>query len=77
MDLYQDYFNYGPDIWYLVYLLDLYQYCSNYGPGVKNGPALGVTCFSYSYGGKIFLCETRRHRPLIFGMSLYQYHIFM
>ena len=24
---------------------------------------------------KIFLCETRRHRPLICGMSLYQSHI--
>ena len=24
---------------------------------------------------KIFLCETRRHRPLIFGMLLYQSHI--
>ena len=23
---------------------------------------------------KIFLCETRRHRPLIVGMSLYQGH---
>ena len=28
-----------------LHLVDLYQGCSNYSPWVKNGPALGVTCF--------------------------------
>ena len=58
--------------------MDLYQECSHYSPGVKNGPSTGVTCFTYTHFGKklkIFLCETRRHRPLIFGMSLYRSHI--
>ena len=26
--------------------VDLYQVCSNYAPGAKNGPTLGVTCFT-------------------------------
>ena len=33
--------------------MKLYQVCSNYAPGVKNGPALGVTCFTHAYIGKV------------------------
>ena len=32
--------------------MDLYQDCSNYNAGVKNEPALGVTCFSCTHIGK-------------------------
>ena len=28
------------------HLVDLYQVCSEYAPAAKNGPALGVTCFT-------------------------------
>ena len=28
------------------HLVDLQKVCSNYTPGAKNGPALGVTCFT-------------------------------
>ena len=27
-------------------LMDRYQDCSNYSPGVKNGPVIGVTCYT-------------------------------
>ena len=27
-------------------LVDLFQICSNDAPGIKNGPILGVTCFT-------------------------------
>ena len=30
-------------------LVDLYQVCSNYVPVDKNGPVLGVTCFTQTY----------------------------
>ena len=30
----------------MSHLVDLYQVCSNYAHGAKNGPALGVTCFT-------------------------------
>ena len=29
-------------------LVDFYQVCSNYTPGAKNGPAPGVTCFTWA-----------------------------
>ena len=47
-------------------------------PGIKNGPAPGDHLFFIGIWGKtfkIFLCEIRRHGPLIFGKSLYQSHI--
>ena len=28
------------------HLVNLYQVCSNHSPGAKNGPTLGVTCFT-------------------------------
>ena len=28
------------------YLVVFYQICSNHTPGAKNGPTLGVTCFT-------------------------------
>ena len=28
------------------HLVDLYQVCSNLTPGGKNGPTLGITCFT-------------------------------
>ena len=34
------------------HLVDLCQVCSNYTPGAKNGPTLGVKCFTKAYIGK-------------------------
>ena len=46
--------------------MGLYQVSLNYVPGAKNGPALGVTCYTLAYIVKnmktIFLSETIRPR---------------
>ena len=34
--------------------MDFCQDCSDYIPGARNGPALGLTCFTYTYIGKHF-----------------------
>ena len=52
--------------------MDIYQDYSNYSPEIKNDPAPGFNCLIQTHIGKqtfkIFLSETRRSMPVIFGI---------
>ena len=62
------------DIWWL-YLMNLYQVYTIKPPGLKNDPAQWLLYFTKIHiaekSVKIFLFDTRKHRPLIFSMYIH------